>query len=210
MTRENDLLSQFQMIKATFRDHQKTVPFPAQVMYVWAIVSAVLIFFTPYILEGFTNDFMVTGLFYSIVFILGITVEYFFIKRANEHAGINISPTQNYILKTHMLGGIFGILMTLVFVQYAIVELLYIFWIFWTGLSVFITGFLTKEFIQKTGLYMMSIGLMGFAIIIYLKASHFAPVSRESFFDITMMLSFLAISLTHAWMGLKLKKEAHV
>lgn len=210
MSQENDLLLQFQMIKATFRDHQKTVPFPSQIMFGWAIVSAILIFGTPSVLKIFSFDFITTGLFYLVVFALGITAEYLFIKGANEEAGINLSPTQKYILKVHGIGGFFGILMTLIFVQYAIIELLYIFWIFWIGLAVFITGFLTKGFILKIGVFMMGTGIAGLIILICLKALNFVPMSKESFFDITMMLSFLAITLTHVGMGLRLKKEAYV
>lgn len=210
MSQKIDLLSQFQMIKATFHDHQKTIPFPPEIMFGWSVVSSVLIFGTPFVLHMFNNSFIIIGLFYISSFIMGIALEYFFLKRANSYAGIHLSPTQKYILKTHAVGGFFGILMTLIFVQYSIVELLYIFWIFWIGLAVFIIGFLTKELILKTGLLIMSIGIVGFIILIYLKSSFFTSISKESFFTFTMYLSFLAISLTHIWMGLELKKVAHV
>lgn len=209
MNPDNDLYLQFQMIKATFRDHQKTVPFPASIMFGWALISMVLIFGTPLILSSGSDTTGTITALYMGAFIVGIGAEYRLFCSANDRAGISLSPTQKYILKTHAVGGIFGLLMTLMFVQYSIIEMLYVFWTFWIGLAVFITGFLTKEFIQKIGTLMMGAGIAGLIGVIVLKGYEFSPLSRELYFNVTMGISFVMITLTHLWMGFALSKDDH-
>lgn len=209
MMQENDLLSQFQMIRATLHDHQKSVPFPAAIMFGWAAVSAVLVLGTSSVVEAYRERLTVVALFYIVAFGAGIALEYWFLLKANRRAGISLSPTQRYILKIHGLGTLFGVLMTLVFIQYAMMELLYLFWIFWVGLAAFVTGFLTKAFILQTGLLMMCIGMAGIAAAVMLKSTGFAMISPEAFTQASVYLSFAAITLPHAWMGLKLKKETN-
>jgi len=205
----DDVLGQLKLIKETFRDHQRTVPLPPEKMYLWAAISAFLIYGTPYVLTNYGGNFLIIGLFYLLPFLTGIFVESLLIRRENTKSGIYLSPTQRYILSIHLIGLVFGVLLTVLLLQYGAVEPLYLFWTFWIGLGTYIVGFLTRPFIYRTGLTMMLVGTAGILLLIFLKSGGLTPAFSEKFLAFTQHLSFVFISLSHLWMGLRLRKESH-
>jgi hypothetical protein len=210
LEKEHDFITQIQIIKSAIYDHHRTIPIPSQLMFGWSFISAVLIFATPLILNNTLSQFIFIGLFYTFFFTAGILLEFAFIKKINSRHSISFSQTQKHIISIHIISGILGILMTLFFIEYKVLEMIYIFWIFWIGIADFTVGFLTKPFIQKTGISLVITGSILLLFLLLLKNHNFLYIQKNLFSEITQYICFASISLTHLWMGIRLKKEVYV
>ena len=196
MENKQDILKHLNEIHTSLLDSEKFMPYDYNAIIMWGAISSVLFLFGGY---AFENSTLTGFLFLSLFLGGGIFIERKMIAKENvKHELENLTKIQKFFEQTLGAAIVMGILLSVLLVEHALVEYVYLTWIFLIGFCVYVIGFTlnSKPFLNNgklsivVSLVLFSLGLL---------------------FDFTALNQLAALALLgfgHIYLGWKLKQEA--
>lgn len=197
MDKEHNIKEQFELINSIVSDKSNSFPISYNVLISWSILSALMIIFTPIININFGILPMVIYLF--ILMGIGLSVDFYYIKKINISRETRTTPNQKFISKVWIINSIFAIILTSIFVENEQFEYIYGVWLFFIGLSNYVTAHIFNKELCNFGIY--SIIAAGFLFV----SANFID-DKVSMFIVGEILALVFLSGSNLIIGLKLRK----
>jgi len=189
---------QIDIINSIVSDKDRHYPISYKVLINWSILSAIMIYFTPIILENYGMNYMV--IFLSIFMSVGLTFDMIDIKKNNIKHELIMTPNQKFVMRIWSLMSIFAIVLTALFANKNMSELIYPTWLFSIGLANYITGFLFLKGSCRYAIISIIVGILFFIIDIFID-------DKEFLYHISQYSALLILSGGIFILGLVVRKK---
>jgi len=194
---KNDVLKKLKEIHTSLLENEKFMPYNFNAIIVWGVVAIFLFIFA-------SNIFKISIIYGSIFLIVflgfGALVEYFLIKNENKKYDMPyFNKLQNFVEKVYVINIIFGIFLTIIFVQSMLIDYIYIIWIFLIGSAGYIAGFsINSKLFTYHSIISISVAFTLFIL--------------STFFNITIfnqLAAIVVIGFGYIYLGIRLKRESN-
>ena len=196
--KNNDLKEQFDRINAIVTDKEEGVYHSYQSLILWSILSAMMILGTPYVNVEYGLNAM--GIYLFAVMAIGFSVDILYIKKFNRQKETITTPNQKFTAKIWTINTIFAIILTNIFVKNLQIEFIYPVWLFFIGMS----NYVTSHTFKLKNYY--NIGAIASALIIFASSGFFED--KVPLYYAGIILSLLFLSLPNLIIGLQIRAKS--